>query len=253
MISAVVLTRNEEKNISRCLQSLSWCDEVIVIDDFSTDKTAVLAKKLGAKVFKRRLNNDFAAQRNFGLRRAQGDWVLFVDADEVVTSLLREEIREKTRKGNRKNTERAGFHLKRKDYFLGKWLRFGETAHLRLLRLAKKGAGEWQRPVHEIWQIKGEIGQLKNPLLHYHQINLSQFLERINDYTTINAKIFNQQGRRENFLTIILFPIAKFIQNYFLRLGFWDGFPGLVMAFLMGFHSLVTRIKIWELHHGKNS
>lgn len=252
MISAVVLTKNEEKSIKRCLRSLSWCDEIIVIDDFSYDQTIALAKKHGARVFPRHLDRDFAAQRNFGLQKASGNWILFVDADEVVSPKLQGEIIQVSQE-NASASLCEGYFIKRKDYFQGRWLNFGETAQVRLLRLGKSRAGEWARPVHEIWQIKGRVCQLKNPLLHYHDISLSQFLERINYYTRINARILSQKGRRESCFTILFFPFAKFIQNYFLRLGFLDGFPGFNLAFLMSLHSLVTRIKIRELQNEKNN
>ena len=123
MISALVLTKNEEKNIKKCLQSLSWCDELILIDDYSEDKTLQIVRACHCviKIYKRKLNNNFAAQRNFGLSKAKGDWILFIDADEVVSKSLREEIREKTKKQNGFYISKAcAFSIKRKDYFLGK-------------------------------------------------------------------------------------------------------------------------------------
>lgn len=249
MVSAVVLTKNAAINLPRCLQSLLWCDEIIVIDNFSTDDTIKISRENKAQVYQRELGDDFASQRNFGLQKAQNNWVLFVDADEEVSPLLRQEIIEKTQS----QTFYQGFCLKRKDFFHGRWLKYGETGQISLLRLAKKNAGIWSRPVHEVWQISGSVGYLKNPLLHYHQISLGDFLERINRYTSVNAKYLFDQGRRENIFSMIFFPSVKFVQNYFFKLGFLDGFPGLIMAFLMSFHSLTTRVKIWGKQHGQNS
>lgn len=249
MVSAIVLTKNEAKSLPRCLQSLLWCDEIVVIDNFSTDDTVKISHKYRGQVYQRDLGDDFAAQRNFGLQKARNDWVLFVDADEEVSSLLRQEITAKIQS----QTSYQGFYLKRKDFFHGRWLKYGETGQTILIRLAKKNANHWFRPVHEVWQISGPVGYLKNPLLHYHQISLSGFLERINRYTSINAKYLFDQGRRETIFSVVFFPLAKFIQNYFLKLGFLDGFPGLIMAFLMSFHSLATRVKVWEKQHGQNS
>lgn len=242
-ISAVVLTRNEEKKIKECLESLSFCDEVIVVDDNSWDKTREIAKKLGAKIFTRCLEGDFASQRNFGLAKAKGDWVLFIDADERVSEKLKDEITQKLAIAKKC----VGFYLKRKDFFLGKWLDHGETSQVRLLRLAKKNAGKWQRRVHELWLIeKGRVGELKNPLLHFPHPNISQFLRQINEYTSLDARGFHNEGRKFHIWQIFLYPMAKFLQNYCLRLGILDGFPGLVMALMMSFHSLITRIKLWE-------
>ncbi len=134
MISAVILTKNEEKNIQRCIKSLQWCEEIIIIDDYSIDNT--LSKVKGCKVFKRKLNGNFAAQRNFGLSKAKGDWVLFIDADEVVTKELQKEIVTRI-----KYSERNGFYVKRKDIFLGRELNYGETGNTKLLRLSKRNSG----------------------------------------------------------------------------------------------------------------
>ena len=243
MISAVVLTKNEEKNIKECLETLNWCDELVVIDDYSEDKTVEISQKLGAKVFQRHLDDDFACQRNFGLKKAKGEWILFVDADERVTPALAGEI------SNLKSqiSNFSGFHLKRRDYFLGRWLKHGETANVKLLRLAKKNAGKWQRKVHEFWQIgEGRVGELKSPLLHYPHKNLTDFFESINWFSSLNAEVFCCQGKGLKFLEWGK-PMAKFVQNYFFRLGFLDGFPGLVMALMMSLHSLITRVKVREV------
>ena len=163
MISAVILTKNEEKNVVPCIESFRWCDEIIVIDDYSTDKTIEkiqsASRRTKLKIFKRHLNGDFAAQRNFGLEKAKGEWVLFVDTDERVTPALTAEIKKKILK-----TRCSGFYLKRQDFWAGKCLKYGETGNIKLLRLGKKSAGKWERPIHEVWKIKGKIGTLKNPL-----------------------------------------------------------------------------------------
>ena len=158
-ISAIVLAKNEQGNIRKCLEALKWCQELIVIDDYSEDKTAEFALKMGAKVFKRHLKDDFASQRNFGLSKAKGDWVLFVDADEIVTPQLKKEILKYI------DVFRCdGFYLRRQDFWGGKALNYGETSKVKLLRLAKSKAGKWKRKVHEVWEVKGKVGELKNPL-----------------------------------------------------------------------------------------
>lgn len=242
-ISAVVLTKNEAKNIRACLKTLQFCDEIIVVDDHSQDQTRQIAKKMGAKIFTRMLEKDFSAQRNFGLKQARNEWVLFVDADERVSPGLAREIT--NYKFN--ITYDDGFYVKRDDLFLGRWLRFGETAQVKLIRLARKRAGRWHRKVHEVWQIpSGSLGQLKNPLLHDPHPNLSAFLSQINDYTTLDAQAFDQAGKRFQLWQLFFYPLAKFFLNYCWRLGFLDGYPGLIMALMMSFHSLITRIKLWE-------
>lgn len=245
MISAVVLTKNEEKNIERCLKSISWCDEIIVVDDQSIDLTVKIAKDFGAKIFVRKLDCDFASQRNFGLNKARGEWVLFVDADEEVPEALQREIKNVIKNIN-------GFYLKRRDYFLGKWLNYGESAAIRLLRLGRKGTGEWKGKVDEVWEVRGIKKTLRTPLSHYSHPNLTQFLESINERSTLNSKRFYEVGKRMTFCEWLK-PGLKFFQNYFLRLGLLDGIHGFVFAVLMSFHSFLVRGKlylIWKREGG---
>jgi glycosyltransferase involved in cell wall biosynthesis len=244
MLSAVVLSHNDEQTIEKTLLSLSFCGEIIVVDDASTDKTVTLAKKHHATVYTRSLKEDFAAQRNFGLSKAKGEWVLFVDSDEVVSSLLAQEIVAKTQVYT---PDVYGYMVKRTDSIFGKELRYGETAHVRLLRLARKSAGRWVRPVHEVWDVKGEIGELTHPLVHYPHPTVAAFIEDINWYSTMNAKHFYDTGVRSNVWQVMVYPVAKFFVNYVLKLGFLDGMQGAIMAWMMSLHSFLTRAKLYML------
>jgi glycosyltransferase involved in cell wall biosynthesis len=282
MISAVVLTKNEEKNITRCLGSLLWCEEIVVVDDYSDDETLNIIQKLKVKsqnylscpvspagrrqagnskikIYQKHLNNDFSEQRNFGLTKAKGDWILFVDADEVISKSLAFEIQDQIPniKNQRYNLNLKtniikGFYLKRNDYFLGRWLKHGETGNIKLLRLAKKGTGHWQGRVHERWVIQGQTVLLDNPLLHYPHPTVSSFLKNINSYTNIVAQSWRQEGRKMPFWEIPIFPLGKFIDNYFIKLGFLDGIEGFIMAILMSFHSFLARGKYYLMvnNHG---
>lgn len=248
MISAVVLTKNEEKNIKACLETLSWCDEILVIDDNSEDKTIEIVKKTGAKVFIRLLNNNFAAQRNFGLEKAKGDWVLFIDADERVSSALWYEIMATI---NTPFDNYSGFYLKRRDVMWGKELRHGETGNIKLLRLARKDAGKWQGRVHEVWKIKGKTATLNNPLSHFPHQSVAEFLREINHYTDIRANELFEKKIAVYWWEILLYPKAKFLFNYIFRGGFLDGLQGLVFALMMSFHSFLVRSKLWLLRQKK--
>lgn len=248
MITVVILAKNEEKNLDRCLSGLGWCSEIIVIDDFSTDKTKEITEGYKAKVIQRKLNGDFASQRNFGLKQVMGEWVLFIDADEEVTEELKEEI-SKTIKATKSVN---GFYFKRKDNFLLRWLIHGETAGVRLLRLARKGTGEWQGKIDEVWKIRGKTETLANPLLHYSHPDLTQFLKNINERSSLNARRFYDEEKRVSFFDWFK-PFLKFIQNYILRLGFLDGVYGFVFATLMSLHSFLVRGKlylIWKKEGG---
>lgn len=238
-IAALVLTKNEAENIVPCLGSVSWCDQLIIIDDNSTDRTAALARSAGALVYKRALKADFASQRNFGLGKVSCEWAFFIDADERVPESLKGEIL-----ASLDRYDYSGYKLTRTDVFLGKRLGFGETASVSPIRLARKSAGSWRRPVHEVWDIKGKVAKLQQPLLHYPHRSISGFIAEINQYTQIEAEFRRERGESTSFVELLLFPIAKFIQNYIFRIGILDGFPGLVMAFMMSLHSLTLRVKV---------
>lgn len=246
MISAIVLTKNGQVQIQNCLKSLLWCEEIIVIDDESKDGTRDKINELASKnikIFTNKLEGDFAAQHNFGLGKATHDWVLFVDDDEVVNTKLVQEIKQAT-----KSTQFNGYYLSRKDFFMGRVLFHGETGGAKFIRLGRRVKGKWQRKVHESWQIDGNIGQLATPLEHFPHPTIQEFISSINQYTSIDAKELKAEGKEFSPLRTVVNPIAKFVQNYFWRLGFMDGMPGLIMAFMMSFHSLTVRIKQYELY-----
>jgi glycosyltransferase involved in cell wall biosynthesis len=241
MISAVILSHNSQTTLEATLRSVSWCDECIVVDDRSTDKTSDIVKKYHARIFTRALHDDFASQRNFGLEKANHDWILFVDSDEVVPDALAREIQKSIRQNIR------GFYVQRQDVMWGRALKHGETAHAQFLRLAQKGAGIWKEPVHEQWDVQGHIGQLKTPLLHYPHPDVAQFLSQINMYSSIRAKYLFDHGVCEPWWKVIVNPGAKFFVNYVWFLGFLDGMPGAIIAILMSFHSFLVRAKLWHM------
>lgn len=243
-ISAVVLTKNEEKNIKDCLESLKWCEEILIVDNHSEDKTVEIAEKMGAKVLTSELNNDFSSIRNFALDKVKGEWVLFIDADERVSNNLISEILNIKEKAL---NEFDGFYIKRIDFMWGRELKHGETRDTRLLRLARRNKGEWKGKVHEEWKVNGKIGELKNPIFHYPHQSMSEFLREINFYTDIRSKELYEKGVKVNFFSIIAYPVGKFIQNYFFKLGFLDFMPGLIFAITMSFHSFLVRGKLWSL------
>lgn len=241
MISAIILAKNEEKNIRECLKTLRWCEEILVIDDYSNDGTVEIANKLEAKVFKHHLNNDFAQQRNFGLEKAKGEWALFIDADERISPELRREIKAEVKKN-----ENYAFVFKRQDFFLEKPLKYGETSKVRLLRMAKKD-GYWERAVHEVWKTKWKTKTLENPILHYSHPSISQLISQINFHSSLHAKALREERIKFSLFRLIFNPLGKFFQNYFCYLGFLDGVAGLIMALMMSFHSFLARGKLYSV------
>lgn len=247
MISALILAKNETKNIKKCLKSINWCDEIIVIDDNSIDDTAKIAEEFGAKVYKKELKN-FSDQRNYALKKVSHEWVLFIDADEIVSPALWYEIMETI---NNPSSQNQAYYLKRIDILWGNELKHGDAGKTKLLRLAKKSAGLWTGNVHEKWNISGKIGELSNPLYHYPHEKIVDFLTEINYYTDLRARELYKSNTRVSWYHIILYPKAKFIQNYIFKLGILDGMPGLVSAIIMSFHSFLVRGKLWLLWQSK--
>jgi len=249
-LSAVVITGNEEDNLKECLASLGFCDEVIVVDDNSTDRSVQIAREFGAKVFERALNADFAAQRNFALSLSKGEWVLFVDADERVSESLASEIskiKNTALPAGRQKPRFSGYYIKRQDNIWGKWLRHGEFGSIKLLRLARAGSGKWQRRIHEEWKITGNVGQLKNCLLHYPHRTLREFISDVNWMSSLHAEENFKEGKRSNVLKIHFWPKVKFFNNWVLRLGLLDGTAGFIAALMMSFHSFLAWSKLWKL------
>lgn len=259
MISAVILAHNDQDTIKHAIESVSWCSEVIVVDDESSDATVRIAKKYSATVYTHPLSNDFAAQRNFGLsktkgparnasqREAGGEWVLFLDSDEIVSDALKKEIQEVTTAEHSVN----GYFMKRTDSLWGGQLRYGETSGVRLLRLAKKGSGVWERAVHEVWNIHGPTETLESPLLHFPHPTVRQFISDVNWYSTINANMLFASKVAAPGWHVVAYPAAKFFRNYVWHLGFLDGVQGLFVAVFMSLHSFLTRGKLYMLYHKK--
>lgn len=177
---------------------------------------------------------DFSRARNQLMASAKKPWVLFLDRDEELSASL----------DTAKLDRRYNYAFKRQDWFLGKKLRFGETSRVRLIRLIQPGTGHFEGKVHERFVSSLQVLSLKSRILHHRKITLSRFLERLNYYSDLRAQ--ELRSEKFNLLKLLFFPPLKFIQNYFFRLGFLDGVPGLAMAFLMSLHSLAVRVKQYE-------
>lgn len=175
---------------------------------------------------------DFAAARNKLMMSAKSGWILFLDSDEELSATI----------NPAKLDKRFNYSFKRQDWFLGRKLRFGETASVRLIRLVQPQTGYWQGKVHEEFISRLPIRLLPQLILHQRRLSISDFLDRLNWYSSLRA----QQLIHFSLLELLLYPSLKFIQNYFFRFGFLDGVPGLAVAFLMSFHSLAVRVKQYE-------
>jgi glycosyltransferase involved in cell wall biosynthesis len=251
-ISAVILTNNEERNIERCLRSLDFVDEIIIIDDYSEDKTLEKVRKLkgvkSLKVFERKLKGDFAGQRNYAMSKASCDWILFIDADEEMTKELKKEIisLDSRLRGN----DSAVYYIKRRDFWWGKELKFGEIKKVRekgLIRFVKKDFGRWMGNVHEVFYTAKSTSTLNGFLNHYPHPTIKEFIQDINKYSSLRAKELYYHGKSVHIFEIIFPPFFKFILNYCIYLGFLDGPVGFTYAFMMSFHSFLVRAKLYQL------
>ncbi len=240
-ISAIILTKNEEKRIEKTIRSLSFCDEVVVIDDVSTDGTVERAKEMGATVHIHEKNKTFSGQRNFAMEKATNEWILFVDADEEVSEELKREIL------HLKTDEVTAYSLPRRDFFWGHEMKYGETKKVRnegIVRLMKKESGVWVGLVHERFVSSQKSVKLNGFLNHYSHDSVSSFIEDVNNYSTIRSEELFKTGTRVSGLELILYPFGKFIYTYFFLCGFLDGPAGFVYSFIMSFHSFLVRAKL---------
>lgn len=244
-ISVVLAVYNEEKNLEECLESVkNFAWEIIIVDGGSSDKTLDIAKKFGAKIIQTNNPPNFHINKNKAIDAAEGDWILQLDADEVVTEDLAEEIK----KVIEFKSNIYGYWIPRKNFFLGAFLKKGGQYPDYTLRLYKRGKGRLPaKDVHEQAVVEGEVAFLKNDLLHLRDKNFSEYLMRFNRYTDLLAGQIKNLGVRENifyFVSYILIkPIAWFLKAYLRHRGYVDGFPGFVFALFSSFRFPIAYIK----------
>ena len=245
MISAVIITKNEEKNIFACIEALiNWTDEIIIFDSGSQDKTLEILNNFKSEKIKITKIEwlGFAKTKNMAIKKASGDWILSIDADEVVTEKLKEEILE-----NIKTNEFNGYFIPRLLFFCQKAVRFGGTYPDYQLRLFRKGTGEFENiPVHEGLKIKdGKVGKLKNNLLHFSYNSIFDYFERFNKYTELDAEKKFKQGKKFVWHKIFILHWEIF-RRLILKKGTLDGFPGIFYHLFSALSSLVKYAKLWE-------
>ena len=245
-LSVCVVTRDEERNVADCLRSADFAQEWVVVDSHSTDRTRDVAAELGARVLERDWPGH-VEQKNFALGQATHDWVLCLDADERVSPELRAEILDAL---GREDLP-AGFELPRRTYYLGRWIRHSGWYPDRKLRLFRRSAGRWGgvNP-HDHVHLEGRVERLAGDLLHYSYRSLSDHLRTIDAFTTVAAREKHARGERAGAASLVLRPLGKFLRTYFLRAGFLDGWPGLVVSTTGSFYVFLKYAKLWELQRG---
>lgn len=244
-ISAIVLTKNSEKMIGDCLKSLSWVDEVLVVDSGSTDKTKKITEAYkNAKFFVKR--NGFSQKRNFGAKKALGEWLLYIDSDERVSSALQKEIESKIRISK---STLIGFAIPRKNILLGREMKYGGWWPDYVLRLIKKDAlVRWEGELHEQPKVKGKVGKLKNPMIHITHRTLSEMVEKTNEWSEIEAKLLFKSGHpKMNLLRFMTAGWREFWYRGVKKMGFLDGAIGVIEIIYQTFSRMVTYTKLWEM------
>jgi glycosyltransferase involved in cell wall biosynthesis len=242
-ISCVIITYNEEEHLSGCLQAVSWCDEIVVVDSGSTDKTLKICKDFNCKIHHKDFNG-FGEQKRFAVSLAENDWILNVDADEVVTKELKNEILAELDN----NISVNGFYTPRSLFFLGRQFKYGRESKEYYLRLFNKQHGNFSEDkVHEGVIVNGATKKINGELLHYSYNSIHQYFEKFNNYTTRAAQeLFEKGKKRSLILTTIGFPVY-FFRNFFLNRNFLNGWQGFLWALFSSCYPVVKYAKLWAL------
>jgi glycosyltransferase involved in cell wall biosynthesis len=225
-ISATVIALNEERDLPRCLESLRFADEVILVDSGSHDRTVEIAKQMGARVIIEPWRG-YGAQKNFAMSQAKSRWVLNVDADEVVTPELKAEILAEL------NSQKpaAGYAVARKTFYLGRWIKYGGWYPNYVTRLVQKSQATWTEPnVHEVLTVQGDLRQLKNPMLHYTFSDIADQVRTNMRYAHQGALDLRTKGSAPSYMKLLFKPFGKFLETYFLKLGCLDGLAGFIIS-----------------------
>ena len=244
MLSATIITLNEENNLRACLESLGFADEIIILDSGSRDQTLTIAREFTDKIYQEPWQG-FARQKNLAQEKAQGPWILNIDADERVTAGLQEEILSVLKE----DSFRVGYRIPRKNFFRGQWIRHSGWYPNYQLRLYRKEAGTFApREVHEQVIVQGKIGSLKHPLEHFTYNSVSDYLKRMDRYSDLSAKQYHQEGKRVSWPEILARTQFTFFKMWVLQKGFLDGANGLVLAALYSYYTFVKYIKLKEMN-----
>lgn len=258
LISAFVICFNEQEQITDCLKSLSFCDEVILIDSFSTDDTVGIARNLGAKIIQRTWPG-YREQKAYGLTVVAHEWVVNIDADERVSDELRESILKVLEDDydHKPATQRiAGYYVNRVVYHLGRWWRRGGWYPEYRLRVFRKSAVSWGGvEPHEKAIVRGETASLSGELYHFTYKDIDEQFSRLHSLSTIVAREEYNSGRRASFLSLLINPILRMLKFYVLKRGYREGMAGFVVAGVEGCYTFMKYAKLWglEYQHGRAS
>ena len=243
-ISACITAGNEEKNIRRCLESVKWADEIVVVDSFSSDRTPQICREYTDRVFQHRWLG-YVGQKNLIKDLATMPWILFVDADEEVSDPLRDEIQACFHSGE--SRQYAGYKFTRKVHFLGRWIQHGDWYPDIKLRLLRKDLGYCiGKEPHDKTVVEGPVRTLSGELFHYTYEDISDQIRTLNRFTTISTQTLQENGKSFRYIDLVFRPLLRFIRCYILKRGFLDGLPGFLIARTVSFGVFLKYAKLWE-------
>jgi glycosyltransferase involved in cell wall biosynthesis len=245
-LSIYILTFNNERTIERCLYSVQWADELVIVDSYSTDGTLEICRRFTDRIYQRKWTGH-QDQYQYAADLTTHPWVMFVDADEEVSPELAQEIREELRTSNGRWD---GYIVHRRTYYLGRWIRFGGWYPDYEIRLYDRNRGKWEGGLHAKINVKGRVKSLKNRYYHYTYRDISDQIQTIDKYSQIASDDMFREGKKFSFMHMILNPPARFIKEYVFKRGFLDGIPGLIIIVSTMFYVFIKHAKLWERQKG---
>jgi len=247
-ITAIIPTYNEEDHINDVISSVSWCDKVLVIDSFSTDRTEELARTAGAEVVQRKYDGP-ADQKNHAIGLVKTEWVIILDADERMTEKLISEVKDIL---SQDSPTHKAYWIYRRNHFMGKEIKYSGWQSDKVIRLFKKGACVYEaKQVHEEMECDSEVGVLKHKLLHYTYKNFSHYMEKFDRYTTWSAQDRAAKTSKVTALHLVWKPLFRFFRHYILKLGFLDGKEGLIISILSSYSVFLRYLKLERIKKGE--
>lgn len=245
-VSACITVYNEAKNIRRCLDSIKWVDEIVVIDSYSDDDTVEICREYTDRVYQHEWLG-YIGQKNLARDYARSKWIIFIDADEEVSPELKAEIQEELNSGRCSDT--AGFEFPRMVWYLGRWIRHGEWYPDYKLRLFQKEMGHCGgiEPHDQVIVTSGRVDRLRSPLYHYTYDDINHHIETMNRFSLISAQESHHAGRRVQFWDMIFRPPFRFFRCYVMKAGMLDGMLGLIIAITISYGTFIKYAKLWEL------
>jgi glycosyltransferase involved in cell wall biosynthesis len=245
-LSVVIITKDEESNIRECLEGVKWAAEIVIVDDMSLDRTVAICREYTNKIFSRKMDG-FGAEKQYGIDKATGDWILSLDADERLSPELERGIKRILETGS----HYEGYNIWRKTFYLGVWIRHCGWYNP-AIRLFRRGKGKSDmRPVHESIVVSGDVGEIRSPMIHYSYKSIDQHVKKMIVYTDHEARLLYEKGVRVSGTQVIWLcafkPLIAFVRKYFFMFGFLDGIRGLIISLFTAFTVFLNYAKVWQI------